>query len=81
MPNTAEESGQYAELLDKLAEDYPELGPEVDALNSKLEEIMPMDSMDDEMPEEAPMMPGDMDAIPPELMDEEEMEDEDEYEL
>ncbi len=77
MPNTPNEMEMYTDLLDKLSEDYPELGPQVDALNSKM---MDMGPMDEDM-EEAPMMPGDEEAIPPELRDEEEMEDEEEYSL
>lgn len=73
MPKDMMEMKDYGELLDKLADEYPELESEVAALSDKLMDVMPME-------EEEGMLPGDMEAIPPELMDDEEM-DEEELEL
>jgi len=83
MPKSMNEMEMYEDLLDKLSEDYPELGKEVEALSSKMMSMEPMDDMEDDM-EEDPTMPSD---IPADLMDDEEdeemmmEEDEEEYSL
>jgi prefoldin subunit 5 len=78
MPNTENEMKMYEDMLDKLSEEYPELNAEASALSAKMMDMEPMD--DDAEDEDEMMMPGDSDAIPPELMDMDD-EEEDEYTL
>lgn len=75
MPDTKNEMKMYEDLLDKLSDDYPELSEQADALSSAMMEL------DMEAESEAPSLPGDAEAIPPELLDDEMDEPEEEYEL
>ena len=74
MPESKEMMMQYEDLLDKLAEDYPELGAEVEALSDKMMGL----EMGAEGEEEDLIAP-DAESVPPDLMDGE--EEEEEYEL
>lgn len=58
----------YSDMLEKLANQYPELEEEASALSSKM---MSMDEMGLEEEEEELKMPGDLEEIPADLLDEE----------
>ena len=80
MPQTAEMMEEYEMMLDKLASEYPELAEQADALSDKMMDMEPGEMLDEE-PDELTMMPGTEESIPPELMDEDTEEDEEEYSL
>ncbi len=86
MPKSVEETMDYMGMLDKLAEEYPELEKTASKLTGELEEMMPMDGEEDigmePGEEELPLEEeGEFAPIPTDLEDEELEEEEEELSL
>jgi len=74
-------TSKYAQMLDELAEEFPELAKEAQSLQAELGSAeAPEDSFDDlgdmDFSEEEEPLPGAKKAIPSDLLDEEEDEEE-----